>query len=460
MSDKLKPYPKYKDSGVPWLGKIPDHWDVRRCKYVFREIDKRSLAGTETHLSMSQKLGLIPSSKLDGKRLQSESYAGGKLCEVNDLVLNRLKAHLGVFAIAKQAGVISPDYTVLRPIDNKSVNYFEYLLKTPDCVAELRRSTKGVVEGFWRLYTDDFYRIAVPIPPPDEQATIVRFLDANAVLVRQFIRNRRRLIEVLTEQKQAIINRAVTRGLDPNVKMKPSCVGWLGDVPEHWDVRRCKYIFREIDQRSESGTETHLSMSQRFGLIPSDDADRKHLRSESYAGGKLCEPNDLVLNRLKAHLGVFAKSNQCGVISPDYTVLRPNDPEDTSYYQRLFKTPPCIAELRRSTKGIVEGFWRLYTDDFYNISVPVPSKSDRQQILAWLSGATHELDTAIDVAFREIEYIREYRNRQISDVACGLFNVQTIDLNDNTFEVDELDDLDDDLISEEDLDEEVVHADD
>ena len=460
MSDKLKPYPKYKDSGIPWLGKIPDHWNVRRNGRLFAQRNETGF-GELPILEVSLRTGVRVRDMDNLKRKQVMSDAEKyKRAAKGDIAYNMMRMWQGALGTAPVDGLVSPAYVVARPFEETNPNYYSYLFRTEAYKAEVDGYSRGIVKDRNRLYWQDFKRMPSCFPPPEEQAAIVRFLDANAVLVRQFVRNRRRLIEVLTEQKQAIINRAVTRGLDRNVKMKPSGVDWLGDVPKHWEVRRCKYLFREIDQRSESGTETHLSMSQRFGLIPSDEADRKHLLSESYAGGKLCEPNDLVLNRLKAHLGVFAKSNQSGVISPDYTVLRPNDPEDTSYYERLFKTPPCIVELRRSTKGIVEGFWRLYTDDFYNISVPVPSKTDRQQILTWLSSATHELDTAIDVAFREIEYIREYSNRKIADVACGLCNVQEIDLNDSTFQVDELADVDDDLIGEEDFDEEVVHADD
>ena len=142
---KLPAYAAYKESGLPWVGTIPSHWDTRRNRFLFREIDRRSVHGDETHLSMSQVHGLVPSKSLSRKSLQSENYAGGKLVETHDLVLNRLKAHLGVFARAKQSGVVSPDYTVLRPKPGTSVQYCELLFKTPAYVAEFRRRTKGIV---------------------------------------------------------------------------------------------------------------------------------------------------------------------------------------------------------------------------------------------------------------------------------------------------------------------------
>lgn len=424
MNIDLKPYPDYKDSGLEWLGSIPVHWDILRCKYVFREVDDRSEAGEETHLSMSQQYGLVPSSKFSERRLYSETYAGGKLCQVNDLVLNRLKAHLGVFAHAREPGVVSPDYTVLRPLLGDDVVFFELVFKTPLYIAELRRSTKGIVEGFWRLYTDDFYNIRVPVPPPQDREAILRFIRAFDSKVQRFLRSRRQLILVLNQQKQAIIKRAVIRGLDPNVPLKPSGIDWLGDIPEHWEVLRGKYLFREIDLRSGTGDEIHLSMSQRHGLIRSSDISERRLMSDSYVGGKLCDKDDLVLNRLKAHLGVFALAPESGLVSPDYTVFRATRSICLPFYEYLYRTPLYCAEYRKRVKGIVQGFWRLYTDDFYDIPVPFPPISEQEMIVRRLTQDLSRTDAAIERAYQEIDLVHEYRTRLLADVVTGKIDVR------------------------------------
>ena len=144
MIDGLRPYPDMKPSGVEWLGEVPAHWEFLRSKYAFREVDSRSNTGEETHLSMSQRLGLVPADQVE-RSLVSDSYVGGKLVERDDLVLNRLKVHLGVFAYAKQSGLISPDYTVLRPAERANVRFFEFVLKSTACQAELRTRAKGIV---------------------------------------------------------------------------------------------------------------------------------------------------------------------------------------------------------------------------------------------------------------------------------------------------------------------------
>ena len=423
MIEGLKPYAEYKESGLSWLDRIPVGWDEHRSKYLFREVDRRSTSGEEMRLSMSQRHGLIPSSKVAEKRLVSKTNIGAKICEPGDLVLNRLKAHLGVFALAPRKGIVSPDYTVLRVIGSVNGLYFCTVYRSPYCGQELRRTAKGIVEGFWRLYTDQFYDIRVPVPPPHDQAAIVRFLDHANRKIDGFIRAKGKMIGLLNEQKQAIIHRAVTRGLNPDVPLEPSRIPWLGDIPMHWEVRRAKYLFHEVDDRSNKGKETHLAMSQRLGLVPSSMVDSA-MRSESYAGAKLCQEGDLVLNRLKAHLGVFALAKQGGVISPDYSVFRKRAAISMEYYESVLKSSACRRELRIRAKGLVEGFWRLYTDDFYDIRLPVPPLDEQREIMSAMTVETAALTTAITRTEREIALMQEYRTRLTADIVTGKLDVR------------------------------------
>ena len=262
-----------------------------------------------------------------------------------------------------------------------------------------------------------------PIPPIEEQDVIIQYLDDADQRIQQYVSAKERLIALLQEERQAVIHEAVTRGLDLNVKLKPSGVEWLGDVPEHWEVRRSRYLFREIDSRSPTGEETHLSMSQKLGLVPSHLVEQS-LISDSYAGGKLCERGDLVLNRLKAHLGVFALSNQMGVISPDYSVFRKRTLGNMKYFEKVLRLPALRTELRIRSKGIVEGFWRLYTDDFFDIRLPTPPEIEQDLIMEHLERTTNEIDAAIDRARRQIELIEEYRTRLIADVVTGKLDVR------------------------------------
>jgi type I restriction enzyme S subunit len=165
-------------------------------------------------------------------------------------------------------------------------------------------------------------------------------------------------------------------------------------------------------------------MSQKLGLVPSTMVDQRTLVSESYSGGKLCEEDDLVLNRLKAHLGVFALATQNGVISPDYTVFRRTRPLVVKYFEQVFRSPSCRRELRVRAKGIVEGFWRLYTDDFYDIRVPVPPVHEQRNIVEALDVMTRSVSRAIERTEREIDLVREFCTRLIADLVTGKLDVR------------------------------------
>jgi len=416
---QLPRHSQYKDSGLPWVGEIPAHWQTRRNRFLFREVDRRSTHGEETHLSMSQVHGLVPSKHLNRKSLQSENYAGGKLVAEHDLVLNRLKAHLGVFARAKQAGVVSPDYTVFRPNGGTSVRYYESLFKTPMYVAEFRRRTKGIVEGFWRLYTNDFYNVSALLSPPEEQDQIVAYLRTQDAHIARFIKAKRDLIALLTEQKLRIIDKTVTRGLDPLVKLKPSGIEWLGEVPVHWDVLRIKNVVCESDARTLSGSEPLLSLSRHHGLVPFESLTTRPPSARDFLKYRLCRPGQLVMNRMQAWSGLFASSEITGLISPDYSLFDVDQRTSARYLAFLFKARLYIAQFAIRSKGIGTGFNRLYTPEFGAVELTLPPRSEQEAICEQIVAQSKPLDEAIARAEDEIKLIHEYRDRLIADAVTG-----------------------------------------
>jgi type I restriction enzyme S subunit len=421
MIADLKPYAEYKELGLPWLGQVPGHWGTRRMKFLFRDRSEKGHPN-EPLLAATQTKGVV---RKEDYGLRTVTAVNGlenlKLVEVGDFVIS-LRSFQGGIEVSHARGIISPAYTVLCPRSGFDPNYFRVYFKCADFISSLTLFVTGIREG----QNIDYVRLSrafIPLPPPAEQAAIVRFLDwANGRLERA-IRAKRKIVALLNEQKQAIIHRAVTRGLNPNVRLKPSGIPWLGEIPEHWEVRRAKYLFREVDERSKEGKETHLAMSQRLGLVPSTQVECA-MRSESYMGAKLCKEGDLVLNRLKAHLGVFALAGQLGVISPDYTVFRKRAAVSMHYYESVLRSSACRRELRIRAKGLVEGFWRLYTDDFYNIRLPVPPLDEQLDMVSAIAAETSGANTAISRLEREITLLREYRTRLVADVVTGKLDVR------------------------------------
>ena len=439
MIADLKPYLKYKNSGLPWLERLPSHWNVRRSKYLFREVDQRSVTGDETRLSMSQRHGLVPSSKIEEQRLTSASNVGGKLCEAGDMVLNRLKAHLGVLALAPTQGLVSPDYTVLRPVGVANHRYFCSVYRSPYCGQELRQRAKGIVEGFWRLYTDDFYDIPVPVPPPDEQALIVRFLDWTNDRLERTIRAKRKVIVLLNEQKQAMIHRAVTRGLDPDVPLKHSGVPFIGEIPLTWQVRRLRTLVYRIEQGVSPQASGFLAAGNTWGVLKSGCVNRGVFRQTEH---KQLARNFEIDPAIVVKIGDVLISRACGspslvgsvgrVRALDYRLIlsdkifracfRREVDEDfmvlsmnSSYYRR---------QVEQSISGAEGMANNLPLSSLRDFVFAIPSHEEASEIALFVNREVQEIDVVASRLEIEIELLREYRTRLVADVVTGKLDVR------------------------------------
>ena len=428
---QLPRHAHYKESGLPWVGEIPAHWQIRRNRFLFREIDRRSKHGEETHLSMSQVHGLVPSKDLGRKSLQSENYAGGKLVEEHDLVLNRLKAHLGVFARAKQAGVVSPDYTVLRPKGDASVRYCESLFKTSMYVGEFRRRTKGIVEGFWRLYTDDFYNVTALLPPRPEQDQIVAYLRVQDAHIARFIKAKRDLIKLLTEQKLRIIDHAVTRGLDASVRLKPSGIEWLGEVPEHWEVKPLKRWVRL--NASTLGEKTNPDFEFRYVDIGSVQTGRlaKELEQIRFDAApsrarRVLRRGDTIISTVRTYLKAIwyvSEDTDDLIASTGFAVLTPGTSVEPEYLGYVVQSSTFVNRVAANSIGIAYPAIAETVLGRFPVALP-PTMDEQQAIVAQIKTESAPLDDAIICTEEEIKLIREYRDRLIADVVTGQVDVR------------------------------------
>lgn len=234
----MEKYSEYKDSGVKWLGKIPSHWKILRAKYLWKESFSCSENGFEDLLSVSQYEGILQAKNSS----RSESLKGYKKVSKNELVINIMLAWMGGLGVSDFDGIVSPAYCVYKLINNSNPKFMHYLYRTPIYLAEFARHSTGVIPSRWRMYTDDFGRIFTIIPPRKEQDAMVEYLDATTAKIDEAIAQQQKMIDLLNERKQIIINNAVTKGLNPNVPMKDSGVDWIGEIPEYWEIWKLKYI--------------------------------------------------------------------------------------------------------------------------------------------------------------------------------------------------------------------------
>jgi type I restriction enzyme S subunit len=424
MLDGLVKYDSYKDSGVRWIDEVPSDWSSSPLVAL---ATPRKTSGHPHYelLSVYLDRGVIRFSDVAEKRTNttSEDLSNYQVVEVGNFVLNNQQAWRGSVGVSEHQGIVSPAYIVLELSSKLDPRFANYLFRDQTMVAHYLVCSKGVGTIQRNLYWPSLKRVPVYYPDLDTQNRIVKFLDEKTAEIDAAVVKKRRLIDLLNEQKAILINRAVTNGLNPDATMKDSGVDWIGEIPAHWDVKRNKNIFSDINQRSVGGLEQHLSMSQKLGLVPSNMVE-KSLESESYEGAKLVQQGDLVLNRLKAHLAVFSVAPMVGVISPDYSVFRLIHSEaNPHYFERLFKTPEYLGEFNRKVKGIVAGFYRLYSADFMSIPLIVPPHDEQRDIHEHIDGLNKAFTPLFETVEQEITTLNEFKQTLIANAVTGKIKI-------------------------------------
>lgn len=417
----MERYSEYKDSGVQWLGEIPGHWKTVRVKALLSERVDKSDTGLEEPLSMSQKYGIIPTREMDVVPNMASTYIGAKRVFKQDLVFNKLKAHLGVFAISKYDGLVSPDYAVYTPNERTYLPFMEYVFHTPLYIGEFTRKATGVAIGLTRLYTNGLFAVPFLYPPLSEQHTIVSYLDDKCGKIDKMLEGKQKQIELLAEMKQRIIADAVTRGLNPDVKMKATNIPWLPEIPEHWELRKMKYLFRERSEKNHPA-EPMLSATQTHGVIlQSKYSGRVVVVNTGFEGLKLVKVGDFVIH-LRSFQGGIELAHDQGIISSAYTVLSLNDSTQSNYFRYLFKSIPFIDLLKTCVTGIREGQNINYAKLKQN-RIPLPPLDEQRAIVSYITDKTSKIDTLTSKLQQEIESIKEYKQRLISDVVTGQIKV-------------------------------------
>ncbi len=239
---KLARYEKYKDSGVKWLGEIPEHWEAIRNMGLFDERKEVNRPDMEL-LSVTINRGIIKQSEITIKKDSSnEDKSKYKLVRKNDLAYNKMRMWQGAIGASKYDGIVSPAYIILRPRNTVYSKYFHYLYRTETFIKESNRNSYGLCDDMNSLRYEDFKTIYSPVPPLEEVVNITAFLDDKIGQIDQAIAKKQRLIDLLKEQKAILINNAVTRGLNPDAPTKNSGVDWIGEIPQQWEVKKMKFF--------------------------------------------------------------------------------------------------------------------------------------------------------------------------------------------------------------------------
>lgn len=433
MSQRYDTYEKYKNSNVQGLGIIPEKWDVRRIKYVCDIYNGDSINDTLKSSFESIDEASFPyiATKDINYEFSTVEYNNGLRIPHNNKRFKIAPKDSSLICIEggsagkKIAHLVQPVCFVnklacFRSRNASNSKYIYYFLKSLFFQQQFHLSMTGLIGG---VAISQIKQFIMPLPPESEQRRIVNFLDQKTSDFDAAIEKKQRLIDLIKEQKSILITQIVTKGLSIDTPMKDSGIPWLGEIPKHWRITPNRYLFREANDRSKSGKETHLSMSQKLGLVPAHQVERS-LTSESYEGAKLVKENDLVLNRLKAHLSVFSSAPCEGLVSPDYSVFRLIDSENSVFYfENLFRTPQYLGEFNRRVKGIVIGFLRLYSGDFMAIPTIVPPLNEQISICSRIREINEKFSVVITKTENEIESLKDLRQTLIAHTVIGKIKV-------------------------------------
>ena len=429
--ENIKPYSKYKPSGISWLGDVPEHWNIKRIKYVFKEQDKRSEIGSEDLLSVSHYTGVTKKSDkvVNGDFMtNAKTLVGYKIVEKGDLVINIMLAWNGSLGISKFDGITSPAYCVYKSLIGGE-KYFGYLFRTKNAQQEFKKQSTGIIDSRLRLYTDKFFNIKTVIPSLEEQTAIANFLDYKTAKIDRFIRKKKQLIKLLNEQKAGIINHAVTKGLNPNTTMKASDIKWLGEIPEHWEVMKLKYVaeilrgkFTPRPRNDPKYYDGQYPFIQTGNVATADkyiETYNQTLNDFGYEVSKEFPVNSVVMT-IAANIADVAilKFNAC---FPDSIIgFKPFDNIDVEflYYQLKNLRPEFFRIAIKSTQ------YNLNVERVQSVFIVLPSIHEQTAIVSHIEKETAIITKTIATIEKEIVLTQEYRTALIAEAVTGKIDVR------------------------------------
>ena len=435
----LRSYSTYKDTDIPSLDYVPEYWTIPRLKVHLKLndsgiwSDEPDDTGTVVLRSTEQTLDghwnienparlrieekdrslttLVAGDLLITKSSGSRTHIG-KTTIVNTEVANLDCCFSNFMQRIRTDGTIRPRFLWY---------YLNNYVGREQLLAAATTTT-----GLANLNGHSIGNSKIPMPSPNEQAAIVRYLDAAEEQIKAYIGTKQKLIALLEEERQGVINQAVTRGLDPNVRLKPSGLEWLGDVPEHWEIRRSKRLFTPRGELARQN-DIQLSATQAYGVIPQEEYERRvgrkivrvslHLEKRQHV-----EVDDFVIS-MRSFEGGLERAWATGCIRSSYIVLRPTTEVEVEFFAYVFKSQPYIRALQLTANFIRDG-QDLNFNNFRAVDLPCPPTEEQRRTAGALRETITKIDTTIIRTRRQIELINEYRTRLIADVVTGKIDVR------------------------------------
>ena len=442
----MKRYDEYIETGYKFLPQLPSGWDLKLGRSCFEE-NKKKNSDLQERLLLQFKYGtIIRKASQEIKKDDETVLAKYTVVEPNDIMLNGLNLNYDFVSqrvgIVEEKGTITSAYLALRCRDLYNPVYANYMLKALDSQKIFHGMGSGVR---LTLGYPEFSRIQFPVPSCDEQDQIVRYLDWQVSKINHLIHGYQKQIKLLEERKITLIDNAVTKGINPGTPMQNISGCWMGNIPAHWRMIPSKRVFVEGKERRREG-DVSATASQKYGIISQEEYMRRENRrivvaNQGLDDWKHVEPGNFVIS-LRSFQGGIELCEITGCVTWHYIVLLPQEMVCTQYFKWLLKSKSYIKALQGTSEFIRDGQDLRYSN-FVKVDLPLIPLDEQKAIAEYITAEVAKIDNALPTFQKEIELLREYRTRLISDVVTGQIDVRDVVIPEYTPEEDTEIDTDD-----------------
>lgn len=422
-------YGEYRNSGVEWLGSVPATWEVRPLKAIATCNDEVLSEGTDPDTQIEyveisdvdEGKGIVATASMAFSAAPSRAR---RVVRHGDVLISTVRTYLraiATVAFPPSNLIASTGFAAIRPraVD---AQFLGYMLHCEYLMSEVIARSVGI--SYPAINASDLMCLKGPVPSAYEQAAIATFLDCETNKIDALIGEQRRLIDLLKEKRQAVISRAITKGLNPNVPMRDSEVAWLGRVPAHWMKKRLKALFRQ-EKRQGYPHKDVLSVYREFGVILKDSrTDNFNKTPEDVSSYQLVEPGDLVVNKMKAWQGSLGISDLSGITSPDYVVFVPLHSDSAVYLHLLLRSKAMVSMYLSISNGIRLAQWRIEPEAFLTQPAFLPPAEEQHAIASFLIEQASKWDALIAEAEAGIDLLQQRRSALISAAVTGKIDVR------------------------------------
>lgn len=420
---------KMKNSGIEWIGEIPEDWKLELFKNILWERSEKNFPiKSKERLSLSIDKGVtLYSEKTTNLDRFKEDFEEYKLTYEGDLVMNSMNVISGAVGISKYFGCVSPAYYTYYDKDSEHylARYCDYIFKCQTLRRLLFALGKGIMaidRGNGRVNTcrlkvarEDLGRLRLPYPKYEIIKNIVNILDSKCSTIDSLKSDIQKQIETLEQYKKSVITEAVTKGINPNAKMKDSGIEWIGEIPEHWEIKHIGQIYVERRQKVNDRDYPPLSVTMK-GIVPQLETAAK---SDAHDDRKLVCKGDFAINSRSDRRGSCGISPCDGSISLINTVLIPLGKMNPDFYNWLFHTPIFADEFYKNGHGIVDDLWTTSWQEMKHIAIQIPPISEQKEIATYLNDKCKKIDNIIESKKQQLEILEEYKKSLIFEYVTG-----------------------------------------